>query len=101
MDRFVRYAICLLLMSMASNALAEKNKCQIPISEDNISSLKIDIAKKCKVGDTLYLWVIKELMRGDDPKVSIAASACDFSKSIVFDQDNLACIYKGISKTIE
>ena len=95
MKSAVRYSILIVLMCPALAAFAEQKKCIVLNSGGDMDEFRDSIAETCSPGDVLYF----RDNFGTDIRVLLAATACDFSKNIIMDDDELACIYNGLKGT--
>ena len=95
MKHSVRYSMLIALMCLSLNTLAEQKKCILLNTGENINNFRDTIAETCSPGDVLYY---RDAI-GADIRVILAATACDFSKSIVMGADELACIYNGTKES--
>jgi hypothetical protein len=93
MRHFFRCSISIVLMGIALNTFAEQKKCILLNTGESINEFREKISEECSPGDVLYY---RDTV-GADIRVILAATVCDFSKSIVFDDEELACIYNGIA----
>jgi len=88
-------SIMLMCMCMVSSALGEQKKCILLNAGENIDEFRDRIAEECVPGDVLYY----RGTVGADIRVILAATVCDFSKSIVLGADELACVYNGTASS--
>jgi hypothetical protein len=93
--RFIRYSMLIPLMCIALNTFAEQKKCILLNTGESINEFRDTIAEECSPGDVLYY---RDTV-GVDIRVILAATACDFSKSIIMGEDELACIYNGTTES--
>ena len=85
------FSMFVLLMSLTLNTFAEHRKCILLNTGEDIEHFRDSISEVCAPGDILYF---RDTF-GTDIRVLLAATACDFSKSIIMDGDELACVYNG------
>ena len=72
-----------------------QKKCILLNAGENMNEFRNTISEECSPGDVMYY----RGTFGADIRVILAATACDFSKSIILGDEELACIYNGITNS--
>ena len=95
MNKITKYTIILFLSATSFNVFSEPKKCTL-LTDGDISTVNKKVASTCKTGDILY-YATGGIY--NDLGLSLMASTCDFSKSIVLGNGEFVCVYNGVKKS--